>query len=131
MMAGRYVLDTNIIIALFDQDTSVIEQINEASEIYLPAIVIGELYYGAYNSNRLNQNLERIDTFRTQISILECDDDTGKIYGRIKKGLKDIGRPIPENDIWIAAIAIQHHLVLATRDGHFEYVEELEIEDWA
>jgi tRNA(fMet)-specific endonuclease VapC len=129
-MNGRYLLDTNIVIALFDGDQLIADQIDQAAEIFIPSIGIGELYYGAFNSGKKSTNIERVDQLRTQVSVLNCDDFTAKYYGQIKKGLKDRGTPIPENDIWIAAIAIQHGLTVATRDNHFEHIEGLNTEKW-
>ena len=60
-MNGKYVLDTNIVIALYADDSSVMEGINNAIEIYLPSIVIGELYYGAFNSGKKEENIQKID----------------------------------------------------------------------
>jgi len=73
-MNGRYLLDTNIVITLFDEDRKVINRVNQAREVYLPAIVIGELYYGAYYSKREEENVRKIDNLRTEVSILHCDD---------------------------------------------------------
>ena len=103
-------LDTNIVIALFDSDTNVIKNIEKAESVHVPSVVVGELYYGAYNSNRKQENVERINQFQNDASILDCDATTGNYYGQIKKELKDKGNPIPENDIWIAALAKQHDL---------------------
>jgi tRNA(fMet)-specific endonuclease VapC len=61
---------------------------------------------------------------------LDCDEYTAKIYGEVKKGLKDKGTPIPENDIWISAVAIQYGLTVVTRDSHFDYVGGLSTENW-
>ena len=129
-MNGRYLLDTNIIIALFDEDEKVISQVNQAQEVYLPVIVIGELYYGAYYSKREEENVRKIDNLRTEVSILDCDDSTAKIYGQVKTQLRRRGRPIPENDLWIAATALQYDLTLAARDSHFENIDGLELENW-
>lgn len=129
-MSGKYLLDSNVVIALFSGDLSVIEHINKSFVVFLPAIALGELYYGAFNSSKQQTNIDRIDQFRTHISILDCDEQTAKFYGQIKKGLKDHGAPIPENDIWIAAIALQYSLTIATRDSHFNYVAGLAIENW-
>ncbi len=56
--------------------------------------------------------------------------DTARFYGTVKKRLQENGRPIPENDIWIAAIALQHGLTVATGDPHFDHVEDLLVEAW-
>jgi len=130
MMNGEYLLDTNIVIALFANDADVIKQIDQAVKVFLPAIVIGELYYGAFNSKKQQVNLERVDQLRTQVAILACDDTTAKFYGQIKKQLKINGTPIPENDIWIAAIASQYGLSVVTRDKHFSHIESLNIVRW-
>jgi tRNA(fMet)-specific endonuclease VapC len=129
-MNGRYLLDTNIIIALFAGDQTVVDQINRASEIFVPSIVIGELYYGAFNSGKKQTNIDRIDQLCTQVTVLNCDDFTARLYGQIKKVLKDKGTPIPENDIWIAAIAIQYNLIVFTRDSHFRNVDGLNLDKW-
>lgn len=62
--------------------------------------------------------------------IVGCDEVTARHYGEIKNQLKENGRPIPENDIWIAAIAQQYDLTLVTRDKHFNAVANLSIEAW-
>lgn len=130
MMNGKYLLDTNIVIALFGEDEKVLKKIKEAQEIYHPAIAIGELYYGAFHSSRMFENLSTIDEYRNDVAILSSDDHTARFYGEIKAGLKKKGKPIPENDIWISAIAIQYDLTLVTRDKHFETIDGLKIERW-
>lgn len=129
-MNGRFLLDTNIVIALFARESSVQARLTNASEIFVPAIVLGELYYGAYKSARVTLNIARINEFAARSSILLCDGVTAQKYGQIKNSLQLKGRPIPENDIWIAAIALQYNFILVTRDQHFFAVEELLIEEW-
>ena len=129
-MNGKYLLDTNIVIALFSSDVLVTDHLKDADEIFVPSIVIGELYYGAQKSQRVQENIERIDEFVSENAILICDAETAKMYGLIKDGLRQKGRPIPENDIWIAALGTQHDLTLVSRDGHFEEVETLKLEKW-
>lgn len=79
---------------------------------------------------RSKENLERIDDFARSIIILNCDENTAKYYGSVKNKLRIKGRPIPENDIWIAAITMQYDLTLVTRDEHFKEVESLKAEKW-
>ena len=129
-MNGRYLLDTNIVIALFAEEKKVIERVNQASEVYLPSIVIGELYYGAYNSKRKEENINKIDNLRVEVSILNCDDFTAKFYGEVKTQLRRKGTPIPENDLWIAATALQYDLTLVARDSHFDNIDGLKLEKW-
>ena len=126
----KVLLDTNIIIALFAKEEAVQQRLVSAAEVFVPSIVIGELYYGANKSARVKENLERIDEFAANNTVLACGTATAKEYGVIKENLRTKGRPIPENDIWIAAIAIEQHLTLATRDKHFNEVERLMTEIW-
>jgi tRNA(fMet)-specific endonuclease VapC len=127
---GRFLLDTNIIIALLAQDPIVHERITRAEEILIPCIAIGELFFGAYKSLRVQENLARIDDFARNNAVLLCNIDTAKRYGDVKNRLKEKGQPIPENDIWIAAIAQQYSLTLVTRDPHFGLVDNLSVEKW-
>jgi tRNA(fMet)-specific endonuclease VapC len=78
-----------------------------ADEVFVPAITLGELYYGARKSPRFEANINRIDAFAATMAILGCDEATARQYGRVKDDLRAKGRPIPENDIWIAAVATQ------------------------
>ena len=129
-MNGKYLLDTNIVIALFGEDEHVLKMIQKAKEVYHSAVVIGELYYGAFNSTRKTENLRKIDDYKDEVAILSSDDQTAKLYGKVKAQLKKKGMPIPENDLWIAAIAIQYDLTLVTRDKHFENISGLRVEKW-
>jgi tRNA(fMet)-specific endonuclease VapC len=71
-----------------------------------------------------------LSQLRKVIPILKSSDTTSMLYGEIKTELKKKGKPIPENDIWIAALAKEHDLVLVTRDKHFEEIEDLKVEKW-
>jgi tRNA(fMet)-specific endonuclease VapC len=129
-MNGRYMLDTNIVIAIFADEVMVRQQLAGAGEVFVPSIVLGELYYGAQKSARIASNMARVEEFAANNSVLVCDTETARQYGEIKSELRAKGRPVPENDIWIAAIAKQHQLILITRDGHFHSVDGLLIEAW-
>lgn len=109
-MSGRFLLDTNILIALFAEEPSVLARLASAESVFVPAIALGELYYGARKSARVDANLNRLDEFAAEAVMLVCDASTARHYGRIKNDLRAKGHPIPENDIWIAAIAAQHGL---------------------
>ncbi len=129
-MNGRFLLDTNIIISLFAKDPQIHDRIANAQEIFVPCIAIGELYFGAYKSVKIQDNIARIDEFALNNTVLSCNTETARKYGHIKNRLKDKGQPIPENDIWIAAIAQQYALTLITKDTHFDLVKNLKIESW-
>jgi tRNA(fMet)-specific endonuclease VapC len=129
-MSGKYLLDTNIVIALFANDSAVMENLSKVEEIFIPSIVIGELFYGAHKSSRAKDNLARIDEFASSNIVLGCDTETARMYGEIKDALRVKGRPIPENDIWIAAIAVQHSLILVSKDAHFGEIKNLKVTAW-
>ncbi|MBM4028865.1 MAG: type II toxin-antitoxin system VapC family toxin, partial [Planctomycetes bacterium] len=111
-MNGRYLLDTNVLIAYFAGEEQVGKAVDTAEEVFLPSIVVGELYYGAGKSSRPSENLARIDALVLTSVVLVCDLETARRYGEIKNALRIKGRPLPENDIWIAALARQHGLTL-------------------
>jgi len=129
-MNGRFLLDTNIVIAIFAKEAKVQAHLVNATEAFVPAIVLGELYYGAHKSLRGTENIAKINEFAANNTVLVSDTATAQVYGQIKNALRVRGRPIPENDIWIAAIAMQYNLALVTRDGHFGEVVGLVIEAW-
>jgi tRNA(fMet)-specific endonuclease VapC len=123
-------LDTNVIIDLLANDEAVRTMLGEAEEAFVSSIAIGELYYGAEKSTRPEENVSRIDQFAAGTTVLGCDTETARHYGRIKNMLRAKGRPIPENDLWIAAVARQHGLTLVTRDKHFTEIEDLPTVGW-
>lgn len=129
-MNGRVLLDTPIVIALFANESTIREHLALASEVFVSTIVLGELYYGARKSARVDANLARIDEFSSSTTVLACENETAKKYGQIKQSLKVKGKPIPENDIWIAAVAMQYGLILVSRDNHFQEIDGLRFEKW-
>ena len=127
---GKYLLDTNIVIALFSEEITVQEKARNAAVVALAPPIIGELCYGARKSEKVSENLYRINRFVQQNAFFPCDLETAQLYGTIRDQLRRKGRPIPDNDIWIAAIALQRGLILVTRDAHFDEVESLQAERW-
>ena len=93
-------------------------------------MVIGELYYGARNSDRPIENIAKINRLIKRIPNISCNLETAQWYGIIKNQLRRKGHLIPDNDIWIAAIARQRELILVTRDAHFNEVESLFLARW-
>jgi tRNA(fMet)-specific endonuclease VapC len=127
---GSLLLDTNIVIALFSGDPKVGERFDSSAELYICVHVLGELRYGAVASSRFRENLGRVEWFSARVPVLACDEQTVVHYANIRFGLRKKGRPIPENDLWIAAIARQHGLTLLSRDSHFRHIEGLQVETW-
>ena len=129
-MSGKYLLDTNIIIALFADEVAVKSNLAQADEVFISSIAIGELCYGVRKSRRSKENLERIDELVATTAVLGCNIQTARYYGEVKNKLRLKGRPLPENDIWIAALALQYNLTLVTRDAHFKEIENLQTVTW-
>ena len=129
-MPGRVLLDTTAIIALFGRDPAVIAVLSEVEATFIPTIALGELFYGAAKSEHADRNVARIEEFTRAQTVLPVNTETAAVYGRVKNQLRQHGRPIPENDIWIAAIALQYDLDLAARDAHFAEVEGLRLLNW-
>jgi len=126
-MSGSILLDTNIIINILKNNNLTIQKVATYHKIYFPVIAIAELIYGAYNAQNTEKKLAEVEKIKTKGITLYLDDATTYEYGKIKSKLKQNGTPIPENDIWIAAIAQQHQLPIFTNDKHFKQVENLEL----
>jgi tRNA(fMet)-specific endonuclease VapC len=88
---GKCLLDTNIIIALFAKDPQVHDRMAKAEEVFVPSIALGELYFGAHKSNKIEENIARIDEFALNNTVLGCDTEIAKQYGTIKNRLKEKG----------------------------------------
>jgi len=123
-------LDTNIVIALLQGDDTVLSNLDQAPEVFIPAVALGELFFRAAKSGRPSENIAKVEQFATGRAIVSCDLGVAREYGRLTQLLKEKGRPLPENDIWIAAMAKHHGMVLVTRDCHFREVADLHIADW-
>ncbi|MBZ0284383.1 MAG: type II toxin-antitoxin system VapC family toxin [Anaerolineae bacterium] len=129
MAGSKFLLDTVIVAAYFNREQAIREKLAGVT-VYVSSITIGELYFGAYNSQQSISNVQQIRDFMTISTVLHCDATTGDHYGQIKRMLRTKGRPIPENDIWIAATAFQHGLTLVSRDAHFNEVSSLTLVVW-
>jgi predicted nucleic acid-binding protein len=124
------ILDTNGLSAIADGDRSLERFLMRAPELAIPVIVLGEYRYGIADS-RLRVRYERwlIETL-AGCRILRVDEETAIEYASIRRELKRSGRPIPSNDIWIAALARQHSLPVLSLDQHFDFVPHLERIAW-
>jgi tRNA(fMet)-specific endonuclease VapC len=127
---GRVLLDTNFLIALLAEEAAVVRGAQEAEAVYVPAIAVGELYYGARKSARATENVERVAALAAASAVLPCDAATAAVYGEVKAALRARGTPIPENDLWVAALARQHQLRLVSRDAHFTVIPGLDVVGW-
>jgi tRNA(fMet)-specific endonuclease VapC len=125
MTGNVCVLDTNIVVAILNGDQKVSQYLASFPTVCLPMPVIGELTFGALNSQRPAENLSRLQKFLDSSRALETTVQTARLYAEVRVTPKRKGRPIPENDIGIAASAVEHGLPLATRDTHFTLVDQL------
>lgn len=129
-MSGEISLDTNIVIRLFKNDPLVTKKLASLSNIYLPIPVIAELLFAAKNSSRPEENLDTYNEFIDTCKVLNITRKTADYYSTIRLDLKQRGCPIPENDLWIASLCMEHALPLATNDVHFDNIHGLKILKW-
>ncbi|OGW12920.1 MAG: hypothetical protein A2W77_02030 [Nitrospinae bacterium RIFCSPLOWO2_12_39_16] len=127
-MSGKIALDTDIAIKFLNGDKTIDSFLSRYSEIYLSVVVVGELIFGALNSRHAEQNLARHRKLIQRAMILEIKETTANVYAKIRLVLKRKGKPIPENDLWIASACIEHKLPLISGDGHFKFIDHLTIE---
>lgn len=127
-----YIVDTDIIIAYLGGDEKLLERFTtEQDRLFTTSINIAELYYGAYKSSRAEGNIARLQIFIENIDILDFTLQSAEQYGRIKAQLLKVGKPIGENDLFIASIALSLGYRLVTHNTkHFSQVEGLKLEDW-
>ncbi len=123
----RIIIDTNIAIEVLNGKEETIKKLEKYDVICLPIIVCGELLYGAKNSKKAEQNEKKFKGFIENCVILNTNSLIATEYAQIRKNLKDKGKPIPENDIWIAAICLMNDIPLATRDKHFKNIGKLRL----
>ena len=120
-------IDTNIYTSALKGDNDTISVLQRANEIAVCSITIGELLSGFKAGNKEKKNREELAEFldTPRVQIYRIDEKTAEFYSEVLNNLKKIGKPIPTNDIWIAAVAFQYGLNLFTRDKHFRHVPGL------
>jgi len=123
----KLALDTNRYTDLCRGDVSVVEMVELADEVWLPFIVLGELRAGfaVGSQGPRNEAVLRRFLLKSGVSVLYADEQTTHHYSAIYRQLRKQGTPIPTNDMWIAALALQHSLVLFARDTHFDVLPPL------
>jgi tRNA(fMet)-specific endonuclease VapC len=133
-VTGDVILDTSAAVAHLRGVAAVtarLQTLLRAQEtVYLPLTAWGELLFGAYHAGQPARELANLAEFARSTVRLLPTDRTAEEYAKLKQALAVAGAPIPENDIWIAALALEHGLPLATRDAHFARVPGLVVQDW-
>lgn len=129
-MLGEIALDSNTAIRHLNGDPVVIERVLALPNVALPLTVVGELLFGAANSGRPMRNTNRYLQFIDTCNVVPMGRETAVLYSQTRLALKRKGRPIPNNDIWIAAQCLENGWKLITDDMHFAYVDGLPIEQW-
>ena len=123
-------LDTNALSAWADADTALLRVLPKDRLWHLSVVALGEFLFGIRRS-RERAKLERwIEAVKAASALVAVDADTADHYADIREELRAAATPIPENDIWIAALCRQHHLALASRDRHFDKVRGLRRVAW-
>jgi len=126
MTGNNFLVDTNIVIEVFKGNKEIADYLYKLSEIFIPSIALGELYTGINRVSNREKHLKRLNDFLKLTTILNVDGDTAVIYGELIADLYKLGKPIPTNDVWIAATAIQYNLTLLSSDKHFEKINHLQ-----
>lgn len=127
MTGNSIVADTNIFIDLMKGDAAIAAKLESFAVVYLSPVTLAELYFGAYRSVNVAKHLKSVAIATQNTNLLPIDASTAEQFVSIKLSLFAQGRPIPENDIWIAAAALQFQLPLYTSDKHFSYINGLNL----
>ena len=124
------ILDTNALSAIADGESSAMELVSGADRVALPVIVLGEYRLGIAQSRHRASYESWLRQWIAAVTVLDIDDGTTHSYSAIALELKRKGKPIPTNDLWIAALCRQHALPLVSRDKHFDFVAGLRRLHW-
>jgi tRNA(fMet)-specific endonuclease VapC len=124
------IVDTNAVSALADGDPKAIRVFLRSGTSSLPVIVLGEYRYGIAQSRHKKRYEAWLGRFIQDSKVLIIDPETTVHYATIRVELRKNGRPIPSNDVWIAALALQHAQPILSRDEHFDTISGLQRIGW-
>ena len=124
-------LDTNAYVGYLRGDEQVLAYLGQAENVFMSVFVMGELYAGFRAGDKEKENKQSLEKFleKSTVSVLEASQDTAEIFGLIKDSLRKTGHPIPVNDVWIAAHALETGSILLTFDRHFAFIPGLRVWD--
>jgi tRNA(fMet)-specific endonuclease VapC len=106
-------------------DVAIATQLKAATELYLPLTALGEMRFGIQRAGNSRRAIEQWERFSREVVLLLPDEATASAYADLKQALATKGKPIPENDLWIAATAKSHGLPLYCKDAHFDELADL------
>jgi tRNA(fMet)-specific endonuclease VapC len=129
-MARGILLDSSIVIPHLRGHLDIAAQVTPSEPLFLPLTALGELYKGVFKSSQPQKNRLLLETFLQTVAVLHPDTATALHYAQISADLERKGTLIPENDVWIAAMALECAMPLATRDAHFRHVTGLQLLHW-
>ena len=123
----KVLLDTNRLTDLLRGDPKIVEQVEQAVEVWVPFVTMGEIKAGFLAGNRSENNHRLLHQLLHQpgIGVLFADRETSDYYARLFFQLRKAGTPIPTNDLWIASLSVQYELTLLSRDEHFDKLPQL------
>ena len=124
-MVKRIALDTNVAIGLLNGKEDIHKHLGKFDTICLPVTVCGELIFGAKNSGLSQKNEKKYLEFINDCELMDINMIVADTYAKVRLQLKKAGKPIPENDIWIASTCIVNNIPLYTLDKHFKEVSDL------
>jgi tRNA(fMet)-specific endonuclease VapC len=124
------IVDTNALTAAADDDPAVIAILTRARQMAIPVIVLGEYRYGIAQSRHSAAYENWLAGLLRDCAVLDINEPTTQHYAQITLDLRSKGKPIPTNDLWIAALCLQHSLPLLSRDRHFDQVRGLKRIGW-
>jgi tRNA(fMet)-specific endonuclease VapC len=124
------ILDTNALSAAAEEHLGVMEIVAGVEQLALPVVVIGEYRYGIAQSRHKARYRRWLDGLIADCTVLDVTEQTTLHYATINVELRQAGKPIPTNDLWIAALCRQHGLPLLSRDRHFDVVSGIQRVDW-
>ncbi len=124
------ILDTNALSAYLDSTPEAVEIISEARELAIPVIVAGEFAFGIAQSRHREVYERSLNRMLDRCTVLDIGIVTARHYAAIRLELKAAGKPIPSNDLWIAALCRQYSMAVMSRDSHFDFVSGLRRRTW-
>ena len=123
----QILIDTNYYVGFKRKQELIVERLRQAEYIGVSTVVLGELLAGFRCGSRERENRRELELFldSPRVEVLGIDEETAEFYAGVFRALREEGRPIPSNDLWLVASALRHGLALATLDSHFSEIDGL------